>query len=131
MSTHVTGYFEERYTPTRRGFDSFFGYYNGFVDFYNGTYVELNGFSGYDFRKNTEVHKTNGKYLTDLLTDKAVEVIENHDQHKTGQPLFLMLSQIAPHTGNNYDLFQAPEETVAKYSYIERRNRQFLAGESI
>ncbi|CAN7948021.1 unnamed protein product, partial [Ixodes hexagonus] len=28
------GYYKESYTPSQRGFDSFFGFYNGGVDYY-------------------------------------------------------------------------------------------------
>lgn len=31
---HV-GYTTEDYTPARRGFDTFFGYYNGFISYYD------------------------------------------------------------------------------------------------
>lgn len=29
------GFFKHEYTPTYRGFDSFYGYYNGFQDYYD------------------------------------------------------------------------------------------------
>lgn len=123
------GYFEKQYTPTMRGFDHFYGYYNGFVDYYNFTYVEqANGFLGYDFRQELEIYKgiKNGSYLTDLLNDEALRIIKN--QKKNDKPLFLMLNHCAPHTGNNYDLFQAPQETIDLYAHIEDPERQVQAG---
>jgi len=48
----------------------------------------------------------NGDYLTDLLTDKALEVIDQAGD----QPLFLYLAHYAPHTP-----IEAPEKLVQKY----------------
>lgn len=124
------GYFQRKYTPTYRGFDSFFGYYNGLIDYYNYTYVEV-GTSpqmiGYDFRKDAEVNYDvkPGVYATDLFTDEAIRIIKKHDETK--KPLFLMLNHLAPHTGNDYDPLQAPKEETAKFSYIVDPNRQKLA----
>lgn len=125
------GYFQRKYTPTFRGFDSFFGYYNGLIDYYNYTYIEpaFPYNPGYDFRKNTDVNYNvkPGSYATDLFTDEAIRIIKKHDSKKK-KPLFLMLNHLAPHTGNDYDLLQAPKEEIAKFSYISDPNRQKAAG---
>jgi len=33
------GFFTEDYTPNRRGFDSFYGYYSGMEDYFDHTYA--------------------------------------------------------------------------------------------
>lgn len=124
------GFFDRRYTPTYRGFDSFLGYYNGLIDYYNYTYIEpgTSYAPGYDLRKNTEVYYDvePGTYATDLFTDEAIRIIKKHDPTK--QPLFLMLNHLAPHSGNAYDLLQAPEEEIEKFSHITSINRRKAAG---
>lgn len=124
------GYFQRKYTPTYRGFDSFLGYYNGLIDYFNYTGVQPGSpyMPGYDFRKNTEVNYDVpiGSYATDLFTDEALKLIKNHDQTKA--PLFLMVNHLAAHSGNEYDLLQAPKEEIAKFNYITDPNRRVLAG---
>lgn len=124
------GYFQQKYTPSNRGFDNFFGYYNGFFDYYNYTYVEIGGkFSpGYDFRRNRDVNYDVkfGTYATDLFTDEAIDVINGHDERK--KPLFMILSHLAPHTGNEYDPLQAPAEEVQRQKSVKDPNRRILAG---
>jgi arylsulfatase B len=95
------GYYQKKYTPNNRGFDSFFGYYNGFVDYYNYSYIEpaYNPQKpGYDFRKNfdTNYDVEIGTYATDIFTDEATKIIQSHN--KSQNPLFLM-NHLAPHTG--------------------------------
>lgn len=34
------GYFKKKYTPVNRGFDSFYGFYNGKIDYYDYTNFE-------------------------------------------------------------------------------------------
>ncbi len=63
--------------------------------------------------------------MTDLLTSYATHVISKHD---TNKPLFLLLSQIAPHAGERSDPYQAPEETVEKFSHIKDINKRKYAG---
>jgi arylsulfatase B len=122
------GYFQRKYTPTYRGFDSFFGYYNGLIDYYNFTYVQPPYTPGYDLRKDIEVNYDvkPGTYATDMFTDEAIRVIKRHDETK--RPLFLMLSHLAPHTGNDYDLLQAPKSEIDKFKYIDDPDRRKLAG---
>jgi len=38
MQWHL-GFFAEDYTPNRRGFDSFYGYYTGCEDYFDHTYA--------------------------------------------------------------------------------------------
>lgn len=66
-----------------------------------------------------------GKYTTDIFTDEAVNIIENHD---TSTPLFLYLAHLAPHAGTYEDPLQAPEEEIDKFSYLENYDRQRYAG---
>lgn len=122
------GFYQREYTPTYRGFDSFYGYYNGLIDYYNYTYIQP-PYTGYDFRQNVEVFKgmKTKSYATDLFNDEAIKIIKNHDEKKKN-PLFLMLNHLAPHTGTYNELMQAPKEEIAKFSYITDPNRRILAG---
>ena len=104
------------HTPAKRGFDTWYGMY----------LMEQNYFSHrlggkFDFREDHTDEKgelvdnvltdLKGRYNTRLFTDKAVEIIHNHD---TGKPLFLYLAYTAPHLPH-----QASPEDVLKYaSYI-------------
>jgi hypothetical protein len=70
-----------------------------------------------------------GRYSTDLFTNEAVRIIETHDSEKG--PLFLYLAHLAPHTGNPEEPFQAPDEEVAKFAYIDDPERRMYAGTSL
>lgn len=126
------GYFHRNYTPPYRGIDNFYGYYNGFLDYFNYTYVEVSGnyTPGYDFRRNKKVNYDvePGSYVTDLLTNEALDIIRNHD-HKV-KPLFMMLNHLAPHTGNEYNPLQAPEDEIEKFKFIKDPKRKIYAGKT-
>ena len=36
-----TGYYTKQHTPAKRGFDTFFGYYNGFIEYFKHSYTEV------------------------------------------------------------------------------------------
>ncbi|CAH1403408.1 unnamed protein product [Nezara viridula] len=92
------GYQTPSHLPTRRGFDSFFGYLNGYVSYYDATHSQ-SGVNGRDMRRDEEGASLEvyGKYLTKVLSDEAVSVIE---KHPGSGGLLLFLMHAAPHTGN-------------------------------
>lgn len=89
------GALDPRYHPNRRGFDEFVGFRGGWQDYYqwrldyNGTY-----------------RKCDGRYLTDVFTEEAVQFIRRHHR----EPFFLHLAYNAPHYP-----FQVPEEEAAPF----------------
>lgn len=69
-----------------------------------------------------------GQYATRLFTDKALNIISNHNKK---EPLFLMVSHIAGHTGKNDSLLEVPDEhhNDREFSYISDEGRRRYAGE--
>ncbi|KAF7418651.1 hypothetical protein HZH68_001304 [Vespula germanica] len=122
------GYYKKVYTPTYRGFDTFFGYYNGLQDYYTHNSADLsepNALEGFDMRRNLSIAwDTLNKYSTDLFTEESVRLINSHD---TKDPMFLYLAHLAPHSGNSNDLLQAPDEEIAKFGYINDPERRTYA----
>uniref|UniRef100_A0A0A1WSM7 Arylsulfatase B n=1 Tax=Zeugodacus cucurbitae TaxID=28588 RepID=A0A0A1WSM7_ZEUCU len=122
------GMSRKAYTPTKRGFDHHFGYLGSNIDYYEHTLdaTAKNLSLGHDFRDNLAVSREYiGTYVTDLLTDAATKLISKHDATK--QPLFLLLSQLAPHAGTDEIPLQAPAEEVAKFAYIKDENKRMYA----
>jgi arylsulfatase A-like enzyme len=58
--------------------------------------------------------KEGGAYLTDSLTDIAINFIKNNNPHNTGKPFFMYLAHHAVHTP-----IQAKEEYIARYEKKE------------
>jgi hypothetical protein len=59
----------------------------------------------------------NNTYNQDLFTERAVEIIENHD---VSQPLYIYLAYMNVHAGCSGPLgVQAPLSSVAQYAYTE------------
>uniref|UniRef100_A0A6B0V6B8 Putative arylsulfatase b n=1 Tax=Ixodes ricinus TaxID=34613 RepID=A0A6B0V6B8_IXORI len=129
-ATHVIGkwhlgYYKESYTPTRRGFDSFYGYLNGGEDYYDHTIFFANA-SGLDFWENTTPVRNKGNhYSTELFTKKALSLIKDHNPAK---PMFLYLSHQAVHCGDYKVKLEAPPLAIAHFPYIKEQNRSIHAG---
>lgn len=66
-----------------------------------------------------------GKYTTDIITEEALSVIENHDKSK---PFYLQIAHLASHAANGHDPLQAPQEIIDKFSYIQDPLRRKYAG---
>ncbi|KAK7098571.1 hypothetical protein V1264_002833 [Littorina saxatilis] len=119
--THIVGKWHLgmcnwEYTPTYRGFDSFYGYYNAYEDYYTHA---ANG--GYDFRDDTSVFRDpSNEYFNYLLTERTVQLVEKLD---TSTPLFLYLP---------YHLCHGPLQVPAKYenmySDIQNSSRRIYCG---
>ncbi len=90
------GAFDPRYHPLNRGFDETVCFRGGMHDYYNWR-VEFN----------ETVVRADGRYLTDVWTDEAVQYIKRHQK----EPFFLHVAYNAPHTP-----FQAPEDVVRPFS---------------
>ncbi|XP_070199395.1 arylsulfatase B-like isoform X2 [Littorina saxatilis] len=106
-----------KYTPTYRGFDSYFGYYNGAEDYY--THETKDG--GYDLRNDTLVAKDPGQSHFDyLFTDHTLKVIAEHD---TSTPLYLYLPFHLCHNP-----LQVPKEYEQRYSHIHTQDRRTYCG---
>ena len=99
-STHMIGkwhlgFCAWEYTPTRRGFDSFYGTYLGVLDHF--THVR-DKYDGYDFHRNEELlFSAKGKYSTELYTNEAVNLISSRKNSSDQNPFFLYLPYQALH----------------------------------
>ncbi|CAN7995793.1 unnamed protein product, partial [Ixodes hexagonus] len=81
---------------------------------------------GLDLREDLRVASNRaGQYSTDLFTDKATSIINNHN---TSKPLLLYLAHQAVHVGNAYHPLEAPSSYVKKFQYIKDLRRRIFAG---
>ncbi|KAK7488810.1 hypothetical protein BaRGS_00019945 [Batillaria attramentaria] len=143
------GFCNWKYTPTGRGFDSFFGYLYGSSDYYlhsasadfrpefkATTWLTSGPLSllsssvrvssvlnkkAYDFRFNQSVYTEGlGKYATELFTERAVTIIERHDKRR---PLFLYLAFKSPHGP-----LQVPQRYENLCRHVRSKSRKLYCG---
>ncbi|MEW6304368.1 MAG: sulfatase-like hydrolase/transferase [Verrucomicrobiota bacterium] len=88
------GHGDKKFLPTQHGFDSFFGFTGGCIDYFTLKYGDKPTW----YRDQTLFEGTG--YATDLLSDEAVKFIE---QQTPGQPFFLYLPHNSPHYGKSWD----------------------------
>jgi arylsulfatase A-like enzyme len=99
--------------PNARGFDSFYGFLGGFVDFYTHTY-----FGGLDWQRDGKSLREEG-HATDLLTKEALRLL---DQNKGNKPFFMYLTYNAPHIPLQY-----PPGADGTYASIKNPDRRVYA----
>ena len=103
-----------RFNPLKRGFDYFFGFLGGGHSYWHSNTTSPHDHMRLPLIENTGYGEFDG-YLTDVLTDRAIDFIEK----PTDEPFFLYLAYNAPHTP-----LQAPQELIDKYSTVEDRKRR-------
>jgi len=81
---------------------------------------------GLDFYRDDEVVDTDyGQYSTELFTNEAEKIINNHD---TSKPLYLYMAHQAVHSGNKVAPLQAPKKYVERMAHIKNATRRLYAG---
>ena len=78
------------YSPTRHGFDYFFGFKSGFIDFYTHTSPDSPDHD--DLFENDSAVQVDG-YMTDLIVDRSARWIEENSR----RPFFIDIAFNAPH----------------------------------
>ncbi|KAL8616731.1 hypothetical protein ACOMHN_017769 [Nucella lapillus] len=119
-STHYVGkwhlgFCKPEMTPTYRGYNTFYGTYNGEGDYF----THISKWEGYDLQDNKGTNQNNwavdwagnNVYSTFLFTNRSLDIIKKHD---TSKPLHLLLSYQAVHGPLQY-----PPEYLEKCSHVE------------
>lgn len=112
--TMAVGKWQDPDLPSVRGFDRFFGpMTSGKISYFDE--VEPNPF----YLDNTKLELPDDFYLTDALTDYAVEFLEEaaSDPVSKVQPFFLYVAHVAPHWP-----LHAVEEEIAQHREHYRNN---------
>jgi arylsulfatase len=104
--TLMSGKWHLASTPTERGFDRYFGFLSGAINFFTG----LDWQTGENLMRlgSDEYHVPEDFYSTDAFTDFAIQFLNESAGEE--QPFFLYLAHNAPH----FPLHALPEE-IAKY----------------
>jgi len=103
---HLGDWKAETNTPNDRGFDEYFGFLAGAINFFTGR--DYGSDINY-MRRNREIYQApDGFYSTDAFTDFALEQINASVEEK--KPFFLYLAHNAPHFP-----LQVPKEEKDKY----------------
>lgn len=85
------------YLPHKRGFDLFYGFANGQQDYWN-----------WNLQRNDVLEKHDGRYMTDVFNQEAVQFIRQCAEQK--KPFALFLAHHPPHPP-----YQAPQDLIEKY----------------
>ncbi|XP_070576255.1 arylsulfatase J-like [Ptychodera flava] len=104
---------KKAYTPNRRGFDHFYGYYSAQEGYFSHTFDR-----GYlDLREDfTPDWDQDGVYSTYLFSDKVVNYVKNHNKKN---PMFMYFSLQSVHEPN-----EAPQKYLDMFSHINHTGRR-------
>eukprot|EP01084_Bolivina_argentea_P075263 136448_1 len=117
-------------TPTNRGFSYFYGMLSGATDYYKHTI-----FRSFDWSEHIGINcnstqcarsaeETYGTYSTYLITDKVIEIINNHSKTINSNAFFIYAAYQAIHSPP-----QVPDNYISKYkNKIKSKKRRVVAG---
>ena len=107
--------------PNANGFDEFSGFLAGCVDYYSHIFywgmADGNTNPTHDLWENEEEIYDNGEYMTERITNKSIDFIQNH----ADEPFFLYVAYNAPH----YPM-HAPEKYMKRFEHLPK-DRQLMA----
>lgn len=102
--------------PTGHGFDSFYGFHSGCVDYYSHRYYWGDNYHDL-WRNRTEIFE-DGQYLTDRISDEAADYISRNRSN----PFFGYIAYNAPH----YPM-HAPEKYKARFPGLAKERQTYAA----
>lgn len=115
----------ESFHPNNRGFDQFFGFLNGGHNYFTDRLrdidprkVERASHLYQDLLMRNKTKVVTSGYLTDVLSDEAVNFIDDNKEN----PFFLFLSYNAPHTP-----MHASQKYLDRFPNIEDKRRKTYA----
>ncbi|CAI5454349.1 unnamed protein product [Caenorhabditis angaria] len=125
------GYCKKEFLPTNRGFDYFYGFYGPQTGYFNHSADQwhrdlrrvvkgLDLFEEVGSGQSVPDFSQNGVYSTDLFTDVAASVLDNHNMSK---PFFMFLSYQAVHPP-----LQVPRVFEKYCSRVKGRYRRTYCG---
>ncbi|XP_078577792.1 arylsulfatase B-like isoform X1 [Branchiostoma floridae x Branchiostoma japonicum] len=124
-ATHMVGkwhlgFCNWKFTPTFRGFDSYYGYYSGAEDYFTH-FRSIRNEGGIDFHDNKDVvTDQNGTYSAYLFSQRAADIVKKHDPNT---PLFLYLP-----FQNVHAPLEVPKRFEDMYANVQDENRRKLLG---
>ncbi|XP_063824556.1 arylsulfatase B-like [Ostrinia nubilalis] len=132
-ATHLIGKWgvgksRAHYLPSNRGFDTFYGFLGDAVDYFTYNAIDKSDkatFYGLDLFDDMDPVEDESRHLTNILTEKAVQVIR---EHNTSTPLYLHISHAAPHIGGALTDLQPPLDSLKDNEYIAHPLRRLYAG---
>lgn len=108
----------DEYDPLNYGFDEFFGFRAGCVDYYSHIYYWGQHNPVHDLWEGRDEVWHNGEYLTTTIGNRAATFIEENSE----RPFFLYVPFNAPH----YPM-HAPPEYMNRYAHLDEERRTMAA----
>ncbi|MDF9799618.1 arylsulfatase A [Catalinimonas alkaloidigena] len=111
--------YKKEFNPVHHGFDEFYGYVSGNVDFHS----HYDNAGIYDWWHNLDSIQEEG-YVTDLITEHSVDFIKQHKE----EPFFLYVPHEAPHVpfqGRNDPAYRFPDKEFTYYGPVEDQDRAY------
>ena len=112
--------YKKTYNPVHHGFDEFYGYVSGNIDFHS----HYDNAGIYDWWHNLDTIRETG-YVTDLITSHSIDFIENNKD----RPFFLYIPHESPHVpfqGRNDPAYRFPNTKFSYYGPVKDRDRAYI-----